>query len=119
MLTPANLEEIEEEATLNAKEEAQGEYLACMFLLMANDERYGPLNTQLDNTFLMGKQEYPNNVLATNRLMTDFVPATGVVTQKRQESGPSGVSFMETKGKGEWHPMYYCYGEQHPGGYRK
>jgi len=32
--------------------------------------------------------------------MTDFVPATGVVKHKRQESGPSDVAFMERKDEG-------------------
>ena len=44
-LTPYELEAIKEEATLNAKEAAQGEYLACLFLLLADDEGYGPLKT--------------------------------------------------------------------------
>ena len=82
-LSEAELKKINEEATTNAKEAAQGEYLACLFLLLADDERYGPLKTQLDNNFLMGKQEYPSDVLAAKRLMTDFVPATSVVKHKR------------------------------------
>ena len=115
-LTPADLEAIEEEATLYAKETTQGEYLVCLFLLLADTERYGPIKTQLDNNFLMGKQEYPSNVLAAKRLMTDCVPATGVVEHKREESGPSDVAFMERKCKGKWYPTCYCGGEQYPGG---
>ena len=86
-LTPAELEAIKEETTLNAKEAAQGEHLVCMFLLLPDDERYGPLKTQLDVNFLMGKQEYHSDVLTSKRLMTDFVPATGV---------------SETQAPGEW-----------------
>ena len=41
-LTPAELKTIKEEATLNAKEAAQGEYLACLFLLLADNERCAP-----------------------------------------------------------------------------
>ena len=55
---------------------------ACLFLLLADNERYGPLKMQLDNNFLMGIQEYPSDVLAAKRLMMDFVPATGVVKHK-------------------------------------
>jgi len=95
-LTAAELETIKTEATTSAKEAAQGEYFACLFLLLADDERYGPLKTQPNNNFLMGKQEYPSDVLAAKRLMTDFVPATGAVKHKRQESGPSDVAFVET-----------------------
>ena len=97
-LTVTELETIETEATTSAKEAEQREYLACLFLLLVDDERYSPLKTQLDNNFLMGKQEYPSNVLAAKRLMTDFVPATGAVKHKRQENSPSNVAFVETGG---------------------
>ena len=103
-LTAIELEAIETETTASAKEAAQGEYLVCLFLLLADNERYGPLKTQLDNNFLMGKQEYPSDVLTTKRRMTDFVPATGSVKHKRQENGPSNVAFVETKGEGKWLP---------------
>ena len=103
-LAAAELETTETEATMNTKEAAQGEYFACLFLLLVDDERYGPLKTQLDNNFLMGKQEYPSNVLSAKRLMPDFVPVTGVVKHKRQESGPSNVAFVKTKGRREVYP---------------
>ena len=75
---------------------------------------------QLDNNILMGKQEHPRDVLAAKRLMTGFVPATGVVKHKRQESGPSDVAFMERKDEGGGgHHTCYCCGEHHHGGYRK
>ena len=59
---------------------------------------------QLDNNFLMGKQEYPSDDLVAKRLMTDFVLATGVVKHKRQESGPSNVVFVKTGGTGSLTP---------------
>ena len=75
-LTAAEPKTIETETTTAAKEAAQGEYLTCLFLLLVDDERYGPLKTQLNNNFLMEKQEYPSDVLAAKRLMTYFVPAS-------------------------------------------
>ena len=80
---------------------------------------YGPLKMQLDNNFLMGKQEYPSNVLLAKRLMTDFVAATGAVKHKRQESGPSEVAFVKTGDGGKWSLTCYCCGEWHEGGYMK
>ena len=41
-------------ATEAAKEAATGEYLVCLFLLLADDDRFGLLKTELDNIFLMG-----------------------------------------------------------------
>ena len=112
-LSTDELKEIDEAAILDAKEAAQNEYLACLFLLLAEDERYGPLKTQLDNNFLMEEQEYPSDVLAAKRLMTDFVPATGAVKQTIQESGPSHVAFVET-GDREYPTCYAC-GRKHRG----
>ena len=45
-----------------AREISAGEYLACLFLLLADNNRFGPLKTQLDNNFLMGEQEYPRDM---------------------------------------------------------
>ena len=55
---PAAAEErirIEEEAS----ESACAEYLACLFLLLADDEQFKTLRKTLNNNFLLGRQEYP------------------------------------------------------------
>ena len=44
-VTAAELETIKTETTAAAKEATQGEYLACLFPLLADDERYGPFKT--------------------------------------------------------------------------
>ena len=66
--------------------------------------------------FLIGEQEYPSNVLAVKRLMTDCVLVTDAAKHTRQDSGPSGVSFVETTDRE--HPTCYAYGKSHCGGYR-
>ena len=81
------------------------------------DERHGPLKTQLDNTFLMGDQEYPSNVLMAKRLVTDFVPTTSAVNHKCKKRGSSDVALVETNSN--FWPTCYCCKEQHPRGYRK
>ena len=63
-LTPAEVKAVKKAATVAEEEAATGEYLVCLFLLLADNERYGPLKTQLDTIFLMGEQEYPSDVLA-------------------------------------------------------
>ena len=70
---PAAAEErirIEEEAS----ESACTEYLACLFLLMSDDERFKMFKKTLNDNFLLGRQEYPKDVLSLKRLMTDFDP---------------------------------------------
>ena len=74
-LLSGELKTIEETVTFSAKEGAQGEYLAYLaylFLRLADNQRYGPLNTQLDTNFLMEEQEHPSDVLSVKRLMTDL-----------------------------------------------
>ena len=112
------LKVIEEAATLSAKEAGQGEYGACLCLLLTDNEKYGTLKTQLDNTLLIGEQDYSSDVLVAKWLMMDFVPGTGEVKHKRQESNPSDVAFVETKDKRMWYLTCYCCGEKHPGGYK-
>ena len=53
---------IEEEAS----ESACAEYLACLFLLLADDKRFKTLKKMLNNYFLLGRQEYPKDVLASS-----------------------------------------------------
>ena len=55
---PAAVEErirIEEEAS----ESACADYLACLFLLLADDEQFKTLKKMLNNNFLLERQEYP------------------------------------------------------------
>ena len=35
----------------------EAEYLACLFLLLADDERFKTLKKTLNNNFLLGRQE--------------------------------------------------------------
>ena len=47
--------EIEAEATQKSSES----FLACLFILMADNKRYKPLKDQLDNDYLMGRDRAP------------------------------------------------------------
>ena len=48
------------------------EYLVCLFLLLADEERFKPAKEELINNYLLGKQEYLANILVAKRLITDF-----------------------------------------------
>ena len=111
-----------------ARDSASGEYLACLFLLLADNDRFGPLKLQLDNNFLVGEQEYPKDVLAAKRLMTNFSPPIGTKKQAREKVQATDVAFVEAGAK-PWHTKKewqtdppgecYCCGKRHPGGYLK
>ena len=60
-----------------AKTASCEEYLGSLFLLMSDDTRFKPLKTQLENNYILGKQEYPHTVLAAKRMMADYVPVSG------------------------------------------
>ena len=53
-LMPKELKVVKDQATKVEKEAVTGEYLVCLFLLLADVERYGLHKTQLDSNFLMG-----------------------------------------------------------------
>ena len=45
----------------------------------------------------MGRQEYPKDILASNRLMTDFDPDVATGTKRTQEQvQPTDVAFVES-----------------------
>ena len=78
------------------------EYLACLFLLLADEEGFNPVATELSNNYLLGNKEYPANVLVKKRLMTDFdysnVGKPTNAGKKQEQVQTTDVAFLE-KGK--------------------
>jgi hypothetical protein len=95
MTTDLQRDEIKARVDAAAKESACGEYLACLFLLLSDNNRFAALKTNLDNNFLMGKQEYPSDVLSAKRLMTDYVPTGGGGKPKQEQVESTNVAFVE------------------------
>ena len=50
-------DEVEEEAKAKSSEQ----FLACLFILMADKVKYKPLKVPLNNEFLMGKRSLPRD----------------------------------------------------------
>ena len=78
---------------------------------MADDERFKTLKKTLNNNFLLGRQEYPKDVLVSKRLMTDFDPDVATGTKRTQEQvQPTDVALVESGG---WEfPICYCCGKK-------
>ena len=59
----------------------------------------------------MGREEYPKDVLALKRLMTDFDPDVATGTKRTQEQvQPTDLSFVKSGG---WEfNIYYCCGKK-------
>ena len=45
--------------------------LACLLILIADNEREGGVKTALGDNYLLGQQEYPQDLLAAKRLLAD------------------------------------------------
>ena len=59
------------------------EFLACLFILLADNGRYKGLEIELANDFTMGQSNYPKTVVAAKRLLTYYI-ATGKITYVKQ-----------------------------------
>ena len=82
---------IQSEAMKTAKEA----YLACLFILMAGEERYGGVKTALGDNYLLGKQKYPQDLLAAKRLLADFKGTPGKARKATEAADEQGVAFAE------------------------
>ena len=51
---------------------AQEGYLAVMFIMNSDKDRYGDLLVELENDFLKGSNEYPKTMMATYNLLVNW-----------------------------------------------
>ena len=91
--------------TAEALKTSKQAYLACLFLLMADDDRYSDVKATLDDNYLLGKQEYPQDLLAAKRLLADF-KGTSKPKKQGNDKDAAGVAF--TKKEAQWAPV--CHG---------
>ena len=76
--------------------------------MLADDEQFKTLKKALNNNFLLGRQEYPKDVLASKRLVTNFDPDVATGTKRMQEQmQPTDVAFVKSGGW-EFPICYYC-----------
>ena len=79
-------------------------YLVCLFILMADNERYGGVKAALRDNYLLGKQEYPQDLLAAKRLLDDFKGAPSKVKKAAEAADDQCVAFAEGGKGGGVHP---------------
>ena len=76
---------------------SSGAFLAYLLILMADKARYKLLKVQLENNYLLGKENYPETVVASKRLLLDFiVPGKSNNSNIKQEDNDAGVAFVES-----------------------
>ena len=93
---------IQSEAMKSAKEA----YLACLFILVADEERYGGVKTALGDNYLLGKQEYPQDLLAAKQLLADFKGAPTKVNKAAEVADEQRVAFAKGGKRGEYVHAY-------------
>ena len=86
---------------------------------MADNERHGGVKTALGDNYLLGKQEYPQDLLAAKRVLADFKGASGKTRKTSEAADEQGVAFAEG-GKGtEYILTCHDCGRKCKGGWRK
>eukprot|EP00957_Ditylum_brightwellii_P048882 3709266-Ditylum_brightwellii.AAC.1 len=82
----------------DAEHSACDEYLACLFILVADGGRYQGLKQALDNQFLMDKDAYPCSLPQAMKLLEQFKSEALAEATAGKPGGDSGVAFTQTKG---------------------
>ena len=101
----AAMDEIEEEASAKSREQ----FLACLFILMADKVKYKPIKDLLNNDFIMGKRSYPETVIEAKRLLAEFtLPDQPSRKPTAVVDDGSGLVFGETNGKKEYVKKSTC-----------
>ena len=86
---------------MRARKVCCDQFLAALFLKIADDGRYKILKTKLNNDFLFGDKNAPLKIVEAKRVLSDYtVPVNSKVesdTNKGDEG--TGLTFAETQ---EW-----------------
>ena len=53
-------------------EEAKDQYLTCMIFVWANNAKFGELNDDLSNSYLLGDDKYPKNRVGLVGLLNNW-----------------------------------------------
>ena len=102
---PVLKKDIEEAGMTTSSEE----FIACLFILLADNGRYKGLKIELANDFTMGQSNYPKTVVSSKRLLTDYI-ATGKRKYFKQELDNAGYAFSKTDHDNDWKKNVSCNG---------
>ena len=85
------------------------EFLACLFILLADNSRYKGLKIDLANYFTMGNSNYPKTLVASKRFLTDYIVIDKSNCAK-QEPDDAGVVFSKRDHDNDWKKNVTCHG---------
>ena len=84
-----------EKVMKDAEDGSCDEYLACLFILVADGGRYQGLKRALDNQYLMDKDAYPETLPQALKLLEQFKPESFADAATGKPAGDSGVAFVQ------------------------
>ena len=92
-----------------AKKACCEQFLAALFLKMADDRRYQALKTKINNNFILGDDKAPMTIVEVKRVLLDFaLPADSKVDSEAAEADEgTGLTFAETH---DWVQNTQCFG---------
>jgi len=74
------------------------EYLACLFVRVADQTRYGGLKARLDNEYLTQKKSaYPKTMAGALKILQNFKAETNAGGKAAAAEAEAGVAFAQTK----------------------
>ena len=82
---------------LDAERGSCDKYLACLFILVADGDRYQGLKRALDNQYLMDKDANPETLPQALTLLEQFKPESFADAATGKPAGDSGVAFAQTE----------------------
>ena len=95
----------------DAERQSCDEYLACLFILVADGGRYQGLKHALDNQYLKDKDAYPCTRPHALKLLEQFKPESTNEVIPGESGGEPGVAFTQTGGYR--HTCYNCHAKGH------
>ena len=73
--------------------------LAMTILKRADNRRYGSLQKELSNSYLLGKDDYPKTVAEVLKIMNNYKNTAPEEPKENKSMSPtSNVSFLQTNG---------------------
>ena len=96
-LEDMELEQVRVEATARANEQ----YLACLFIALADAGRYSELKQELCNAYLFKQDKYPKTIVEALGLLKNYVPGRLAVTKVPKNEGETRrevLAFVEAGG---------------------
>ena len=96
-LEEPQLEKVRAEATARANEQ----YLACLFIALADAGRYSELKQELYNEYLFKQDKYPKTIVEALGLLKNYVPGRLAVTNVPKNEGDTRrdvLAFVEAGG---------------------